>query len=176
MIMVLFVGIKRHYTRVEGLLDVSPDQIRPRPMNHTVVVLVGRVHRGTIEALRYAKSMRPNHLTAVHITEQDAELSDFQKRWDAFGFDIALEIVPSPYRELTPAVERYLDELDQRWHDDTVTIVIPEFVTGRLLSPTQLLHNQSAAALKLALLYRKATVVTSVPYHLEGHEPDDGHV
>jgi amino acid transporter len=176
MIIVLFVGIKRHYTRVEGLLDVSPEQVRSRSMNHTVVVLVGRVHRGTIEALRYAKSMRPNHLTAVHITEQDADLSDFQKRWEAFGFDISLEFVPSPYRELTPAVERYLDELDQRWHDDTVTIVIPEFVTGRLLSPTQLLHNQSAAALKLALLYRKGTVVTSVPYHLEGQEADNGHV
>ena len=64
---------------------------------------------------------------------------------------------------MTAAVERYLDDLDERWDDDTVTIVIPEFVTGRLLSPTQLLHNQSAAARKLALLFRKGTVVTSVP-------------
>ena len=45
--------------------------------------------------------------------------------------------------------------------------VIPEFVTGRLFSPTQLLHNQSAAALKLALLFRKNTVVTSVPWHVD---------
>ena len=49
----------------------------------------------------------------------------------------------------------------------SVTVVIPEFVAGRLLSPTQLLHNQSAAAIKLALLYRRNTIVTSVPYHVE---------
>ncbi|MGH9229415.1 MAG: APC family permease [Acidimicrobiales bacterium] len=175
LIITLFVSIKRHYTRVEGMLHVSPDQIRPRRMNHTVVVLVGRIHRGTIEALDYAKSMRPNHLAAVHITDQDAELAEFDKQWAAFRFDIPLEIVASPYRELTPAVERYLDELDQRWDNDTITIVIPEFITGRLISPTQLLHNQSAAALKLALLYRKGTVVTSVPYHIENDKSDDGH-
>lgn len=63
---------------------------------------------------------------------------------------------------------RYLDELDVRWDNDTITVVIPEFIAGRrLFSPAQLLHNQSAAALKLALLFRKGTVVTSVPYHVD---------
>ena len=72
----------------------------------------------------------------------------------------------------------FLGQLSLRrspWDDDTVTIVIPEFVSGRLFSPTQLLHNQSAAALKLALLYRKDTVVTSVPYHVDQMTPHDGH-
>ena len=174
-IIALFVSIKRHYTRIERILAVAPHQVRPRRRNHTVVVLVGRVHRGTIEAIDYARSLRPNHLTAVHVTgsvEDDA--GAIERDWAAFGFDIPLEIVPSPFRELTPAVERFLDELDDRWSDDTITIVIPEFVTGRLLSPTQLLHNQSAAALKLALLFRKGTVVTSVPYHISNHKPADG--
>ncbi|MGQ0520905.1 MAG: APC family permease [Actinomycetota bacterium] len=171
-IIVLFVSIKRHYTRVRGILAVSPDEVRPRVVNHTVVVLVGRVHRGTIKALEYARSLRPNHLAAVHVLDGDGEMEEIERQWKDFRFDIPLEVVPSPYRELTPAVERYLDELDERWNDDTVTIVIPEFVTGRLLSPTQLLHNQSAAALKLALLFRKDTVVTSVPYHLEDPGPE----
>jgi amino acid transporter len=171
-IIVLFVSIKRHYTRVRGILAVSPDEVRPRVVNHTVVVLVGRVHRGTIKALEYARSLRPNHLAAVHVLDEDGEMDEIERQWKDFRFDIPLEVIPSPYRELTPAVERYLDELEERWNDDTVTIVIPEFVTGRLLSPTQLLHNQSAAALKLALLFRKDTVVTSVPYHLEDPGPE----
>ncbi len=171
-IIVLFVSIKRHYTRVRGILAVSPDEVRPRVVNHTVVVLVGRVHRGTIKALEYARSLRPNHLAAVHVLDEDGEMDEIEQQWKDFRFDIPLEVIPSPYRELTPAVERYLDELQERWNDDTVTIVIPEFVTGRLLSPTQLLHNQSAAALKLALLFRKDTVVTSVPYHLEDPGPE----
>ena len=174
LIIALFVSIKRHYTRIEAILAVEPGPVRPRSMNHTVVVLVGRVHRGTIEALEYARSLRPNHLTAVHVSAQDGDVAAIERDWGAFQFDIPLEIVPSPYRELTPAVERYLDDLDERWQGDTITIVIPEFVTGRLLSPTQLLHNQSAAALKLALLFRKGTVVTSVPYHIENSSLKDG--
>jgi len=78
-----------------------------------------------------------------------------------------LETVNSPYRELVDVVMHYLDELDERWDNDTITVVIPEFVVGGLFSPSQLLHNQSAAALKLALLFRKDTVVTSVPYHVD---------
>jgi len=169
-IILLFMSIKRHYSRVEGILTVSPDQVQPEAVNHTVVVLVGRVHRGTIKALRYAQSLRPNHLAAVHVLNSEGDLEEIQEHWDAFRFDIPLELVPSPYRELTPAIEKYLDDLKDRWSDDTTTIIIPEFVTGRFLSPTQLLHNQSATALKLALLFRKDTIVTSVPYHINDPE------
>ena len=166
-IIALFRSIKRHYARVERTLAVTPAEIRPRPVNHTVVVLVGRVHRGVVEALQYAKSLRPDHLAAVHVYDEEGEREAMEAQWAAFGFDIPLEIVHSPYRELTPAVERYLDDLEERRPLGTITIVIPEFVTGRLLSPTQLLHNQSGAALKLALLFRRHTVVTSVPYHVD---------
>ena len=172
-IIALFVAIRRHYARLERTLVVSPADVRPKAANHTVVVLVSRVHRGVVNALHYARSLRPNHLVAVHVSADDADREEMEAQWADFGFDMPLEIVHSPYRELTPAVERYLDELDARWHDDTVTVVIPEFVAGRLFSPTQLLHNQSAAALKLALLFRRNTVVTSVPWHVDV-EPDDG--
>ena len=47
---------------------------------------------------------------------------------------------------------------------DIITVVIPEFVTS---VGTQWLHNQSALQLKLALLYRPHTVVTSVPIHID---------
>jgi hypothetical protein len=74
--------------------------------------------------------------------------------------------VHSPYRELVEPVDAYLNELDQRWADDTITVVIPEFVMGKIYDPRNLLHNQSALALKAALLAREHTVVTSVPYHV----------
>jgi hypothetical protein len=96
-----------------------------------------------------------------------------EQQWADFGFDVPLEVINSPYRELPPAVEAYLDDLDERWHDDTITVIIPEFVAGRLFSPTQLLHNQSAGALKVALLFRENTIVTSVPYHVNSEVPAD---
>ena len=42
-------------------------------MNHTVVVLVGGVHRGVLEALAYAQSLRPNHLLAVTVVSDEEE-------------------------------------------------------------------------------------------------------
>ncbi|MDQ3896909.1 MAG: APC family permease [Actinomycetota bacterium] len=166
-IIALFVSIKRHYTRIRKTLAISPDEVRPQRDNHTVVVLVGGIHRGVVRALQYARSLRPTHLAALSVTYDDNGGQAMEQQWKEFGFDITLEIVHSPYRELVDVVMHYLDELDQRWDNETITVVIPEFVVGGLFSPAQLLHNQSAAALKLALLFRKDTVVTSVPYHVE---------
>jgi amino acid transporter len=170
MIIAVFRSIHGHYQRVERELAISPAAVQPRAQRHKVVVLVGRVHRGTVAAIEYARSIRPDHLTALYVAYEETDHDAMVEDWAEFGFDVPLEIVASPYRELPPAVERFLDELDARWPDETTTVVIPEFVPGRPYAPTQLLHNQSALALKLALLYRPGTVVTSVPYHLGSGE------
>ena len=166
-IILLFTAIKRHYTRVATALEISPAEVRPQPFNHTVVVLVGRVHRGVIQALAYARSLRPQHLVALYISHEDDDREEIQRQWREFGINVDLEIVHSKYRELTTPVIEYLEELDQRWNNDTVTVVVPEFVVGRWYE--QLLHNQSALMLKARLLFREGTVVTSVPYHVEGY-------
>ena len=165
-IIVIFRAIRRHYDEVEASLAITPEDVKPVPHRHKVVVLVGRVHRGTVLAIQYAKSLRPDHLTALYVAYEDADHTAMTADWQRFGFDVPLEIIESQYRELPPAVERFLDDLDDRWPDATTTVVIPEFVPGSPYAPSQLLHNQSALALKLALLYRPGTVVTSVPYHL----------
>ncbi|HYZ98290.1 MAG TPA: APC family permease [Acidimicrobiales bacterium] len=172
LIIAVFLAIRRHYRRVERALAVRPEEVRPEPQRHKVVVLVGRVHRGTLAAVRYARSMRPDHLTALYVAYEDTDHDRMLDDWKVFGLDVPLEVIESPYRELPPAVERFLDELDERWPGETTTVVIPEFVPGSLYTPTQLLHNQSALALKLALLYRPSTVVTSVPYHLDADRGD----
>jgi amino acid transporter len=162
----IFVSIRRHYDNLGREISITPAEVRPEALNHTVVVLVGRVHKGVIKAINYSRSLRPNHLFAVYVAFEDADREEMERQWEAFGFDIPLEIVFSPYRDLVEPVERYLDELDARWHNDTVTVVIPEFVLGRLFDPRNLLHGQTALALKAALLNREGVVVTSVPYHV----------
>jgi amino acid transporter len=170
----ILLAIKSHYDSVGKALEISPAEVRPEPFNHTVVVLVGRVHRGVLKALGYAKSLRPDHLAAVYVSYEDEDREAIQQQWEAYRIDVPLEIVHSPYRDLVEPVERYLDELDERWHDDTITVVIPEFVMGKLYDFRNLLHNQSAFALKAALLDRPGTVVTSVPYHVHQREPRPG--
>jgi len=164
LIIALFKGIKRHYSRVADALRVTPGY-RPPRMNHTVVVLVGRVHKGVLQALAYAKSINPQHLVAVSVVSDEEEQERIEKSWAEFGIEVPLEIVYSPYRELSRPTMRFLDELDERWPNDIITVLIPEFVVSHWWE--HILHNQSALLLKGRLLFRKATVVTSVPYHVD---------
>ena len=168
--MLLFLQIKKHYTRVSTALAVTPEMVRKTPMNHTVVVLVGRIHLGVLRALDYSKSLRPNHLVAVTVAADDAEVERMQAQWREFGLEIPLEIVYSPYRELTRPIKTYIEDLDNRWDNDTVTVVIPEFVVNHWYQHA--LHNQTALRLKGSLLFREGIVVTSVPYLVSGREAE----
>jgi amino acid transporter len=164
LIVLMFKAIKRHYSTVARALSVEPG-FKPRRMNHTVVVLVSGVHRGVLEAIAYARSLAPSHLIAVHVSSDEEDQERIEKRWEEFGIDVPLEIVYSPYRELTRPVLRYIDELDARYENDIITVLLPEFVVSHWWG--NLLHNQSALLLKGRLLFRKGTVVTSLPYHLD---------
>ncbi|MGH9282222.1 MAG: APC family permease, partial [Acidimicrobiales bacterium] len=104
-IICLFLAIRRHYDKMSAALEIRPEDVRPEVFNHTVVVLVGRVHKGVIKALHYAKSMRPNHLTAVYMASEEEEAAEMQRQWEQFHLDVPLEIVPSPYRDLVQSVE-----------------------------------------------------------------------
>jgi hypothetical protein len=167
LVIVLFKAIARHYRTVSNALEVTPDDVPPPPQWHTFVVLVGRVHKGVVAAVQHARSLRPDHIVALHIADDDTDHREVEREWERFGFDVPLEIVDSPYRELVEPVERYLDELDARWDSDRITVVIPEFVVG-VRSVTNVLHGQNGLSLKLALLDRPNTAVLSVPFQLGG--------
>jgi amino acid transporter len=165
MIIFLFSAVRRHYDRVSAALAFDPSQARPQPINHTVIVLVGRIHVGVLKALAYARSLRPQHLVALYVTYEEDDQEEMERQWREFNIDVPLEIKYSRYRELVAPVVEYIDEVDSRWGDDTVTVVIPEFVVGRWWE--NILHNQSALFLRGRLLFRTGTVVTSVPYHID---------
>ena len=165
-IVFLLVGIRRHYQRVAALLHV-PEGYRPLPHTHTVVVLVGTIHQGVLAALTYASSLAPDRLIALSVVTSPEESEAIADQWQRHHLeDIELERRYSPYRELSQPVLKYLDELDAAYENDIITVVVPEFVLGRWWE--QFLHNQSALMLKGRLLFRRNTVVTSVPFHLTG--------
>jgi amino acid transporter len=164
LIVLFFKSIKNHYDRVESALDVGSGYRQPRH-THTIVVLVGRVHRATLAALAYSKSLAPDRLVAMSVVTGPEEAEEIQKQWVEHNIDIPLEIKLSPYRDLTGSVVEFIDELDRAYENDIVTVILPEFVLTKWWE--QLLHNQSALMLKGRLLFRRNTVVVSVPYHIE---------
>ena len=154
-----FRAIARHYRQVREAVRVDTT-FMPARKTHLVVVLVGSVNRGVIEAVQYARSLAPERLIAVSVVTNAEEQQAIADAWDEHQMPVPLHTLASPYRELTRPVLEYLDELDAENPDDVITVVIPEFVTDW---KQQWLHNQSALALKVRLLYRPNTVVTSVP-------------
>ncbi len=162
-LVLLFRGINKHYRSLADDLRITPEEVKAISVNHTVIVLVGSVHRGVLQALSYARSLRPEHLIALHVVSNEEEQERIERQWASFGIEDPLEVLYSPYRELSGPVLRYIDQIDARWENDTVTVVIPEFVVRRWWE--HLLHNQTALFLKARLLFRKGTVVTSIPYH-----------
>jgi amino acid transporter len=167
LVVMLFKGIHRHYERLSRELH-APLDLRPRRLNHTVVVLVGGIHKGVLQALAYARSLNPNHLLAVNVVSSEEEQERMEREWAEYRIDVPLEILYSPYRELAAPIQRFLDDLDARWDNDIITVVVPEFVVSHWWE--HVLHNQSALFLKGRLLFRRNTVVTSIPYHLGGRE------
>lgn len=167
-IVVAFKGVKRHYNRVARSLRVPAEFRAPETVpRHGVVVLVGGVNQSSLGAIRYARSVGSEDVVAVTVAIDEDEAARVRDAWQRFGVSIPLEIIESPFRDLTHTVVDYLDELDRRWNHDYLTVVIPEFVLPHWWQGV--FHNQSALALKLALKYRRDTVVVNVPFLL----PDD---
>jgi amino acid transporter len=165
----IFRTIRGHYRSIEIALS-APAVLPALPAHHTFVVLVSKVHTGVLEAVQYARSLRPDHLVALHIAVDPDSHAPVRDEWERFGLDVPLDIIDSPYRELVQPVERYLDQLDDRWPHQRITVVIPEFVMG-LRNVANILHGQQGLSLKLALLDRPNTAVLSVPFNVAAPDP-----
>ncbi len=166
-VVIAFKGVSRHYKGVASQLYVAPGPEAP-PLRHGMVVLIGGLSRSSLMALRYARSARSDDLVAVTVAIDEDHADTIRAQWAEYGITVDLEILDSPYRDLTGAVLVYLDEIEERWGHDYLTVVLPEAVVPHWWQG--IFHNQSALALKLKLLARPDTVVTSVPYHLDGSD------
>lgn len=163
-LVLLFRGVYRHYSRVASQLAVV--KLEPlRPIKHTVIVPISGLHKGVIHALEYARSLNPADLTAVYVDIDEVATIRLRKAWDDWGVDVPLVVLDSPYRSLAGPLMRYIREIDMKWDDDVLTVVVPEFVPARWWQ--HLLHNQSSLLLKGALLFKRGIIVTNIPYHLE---------
>lgn len=161
--MAIFLAINRHYVRVRSFLKIEEGYSAPR-RTHTVVVLVGSVNKGVLQAVKYAESLRPDKILAISVVGSQEDKEKLDADWAKYNMTVELEMLSDDFRNLTDTILTRINQLDDEFSDDIITVVIPEFVTALR---SQWLHNQSALAIKARLLYRKNTVVTSVPIVIE---------
>ena len=167
----LFYEIHRHYIRVSAILAGSrTEDIYHRKQR--VVVLVSGIHRGVIEALQYAKAIGGRgEVEALSVDFPDEHghesraMEKLKADWHKYSEGIPLRTVESPFRKIVEPVVEELDRIRRNEPEYTITVILPEFVTGHWWE--HVLHNQTALRLKAVLMNKPKVVVISVPYHLE---------
>ena len=160
-----FMAIHQHYETVRNQLSLKGYGSMPEVVRHRVILLVSGVHRGTLEGLRYARTLS-NDVTAVHVSINDQETEKIVKRWEEWGDGTRLVIVESPYRLFLDPVLEYISRLeDQLDADEVITVVVPQFIPVRKWS--RFLHSRTADTLRKALLNRDKIVVTELSYQVK---------
>jgi hypothetical protein len=171
LLVVLFFRIHRHYDVLRERLSLQDYGAPPRIGRHRVIVPVSSVHRGTLAALRYARSLSDD-LTAVHVSNDAEGAEELRRQWARWGDGVRLVVLDSPYRMLLEPLLDYVETIAaQRQRHETITIVVPQFIPRRPWH--NLLHAQTAGFLRLALLFKPGIVITSVPYQLGASMPEE---
>lgn len=162
----LFIKVHKHYNDVRDQLVLTSEGYKetmvPALGRHIVVIPVASPTQAVARAMRYAKMIRPYKIYAVHVCTDVARGEKVKKLWEDLEPSVQLVMIPSPYRQLTDPLIRFLYRLRRRvGPQDAITVLIPEFEPKKLWH--RLLHNQSGSILRLRILNYLDVVVSTVP-------------
>jgi hypothetical protein len=162
LLVLAFRAIGRHYQYVASRLSLerAPEVV---PKKNLTILLVGGMHRGTLEALEYLHAF-PAPVRAVHIEAGGEAEPRIKRLWSEWEPNLPLVVLPSPYRNLYEPLVEYIERAQREEGFDSVTVVLPEFVVANWWQ--SLLHNQSALLLQLMLRRVPGVSVVNMRYRL----------
>ncbi|MFN2451005.1 MAG: APC family permease [Candidatus Dormibacteria bacterium] len=164
-LVMIFRAVHSHYTDAGGHLATEIGT-SPSALNPVCIVPLTDLNPLSMQSLAMARTISDN-VIAVHVCDDEHHIGVLRAKWQEWGNYVPLEIIESPYRSLIRPLLAYINAIDRQRDDDTIVIVLPELVATRWWH--NLLHNQTALRLKAAFLFRKGTVLVSVPYHLHSN-------
>jgi amino acid transporter len=144
-ILVFFLmRLNRQYRAEASVLETS--QVDPpdldRHAHHRVFIFVDSVDLAEIEAMRYAKRLQTDDMTAVHFVLDAPRAARLQERWEHFGHVTPLRLVECADRNLTRAAQELICQVREEHPDTTVTVLLPRREYSPLVS--RLLHDRTA--------------------------------
>ena len=160
-----FWGIHMHYRGLAKHLSLDNYGSQPYLARNRVIIPIAGVHRGTLEALRYAKTLSDD-VTAVHISIDTNQAEKVREKWEVWGEGIRLLILESPYRLMVEPLLDYITEIHRQLNpNETITIVVPQFIPKHRWN--YLLHTRTADTLRRILLNWPEVVIIEVPYQVD---------
>ncbi|MGI8451004.1 MAG: APC family permease, partial [Streptosporangiaceae bacterium] len=162
------IRLNREYGMEAQVLERISD--RPKPpqapnyTRRTVFVFVDSFDLATIAALRYARSLRPTTLRAVHFVIDTAQADALREEWTRAGMDVVLDFIDCADRRLTRAAAE-LASAEAAQPGVQVTVVLPRRSYSPLIG--RLLHDRTADKIAAVVSRIPHAAATIVPFDVQ---------
>ena len=167
LVVILMLKFNNQYAREQEALAVKQHQERATSIaRHDVTVLVDNVDIATVGAIRYARSLKPRNLAAVHFVIDDRRADEIQKAWAASDAldDVTLELIDCPDRRLANSALDYAIRMTEK-PDVELTLLLPRRAYSGFLG--RLLHDQTAEEIAAPISQLPRVVATIVPFDVD---------
>jgi amino acid transporter len=158
------IRMNREYSAEAEVLE-SVGGTQPTPQAHytrrTVFVFVDHFDLATLAGLRYARSLRPTSIRAVHFVIDSVRADRLREKWTRADRGVALDFIDCPDRRLAKAAY----ELVEREVEDPgthVQVILPRRTYSPLLG--RLLHDRTADKIAAVVSRLPRSAATIVPY------------
>jgi hypothetical protein len=155
------------YADETEVLDTLSEHQPPPPPHYsrrTVFVFVDSFDLATLAALRYARSLRPTTIRAVHFVIDNVQADKLREKWIRADRGVPLDFIDVSDRRLTRAAAE-LVEREAAEPETHVTVVLPRRSYSALLG--RLLHDRTADKIAAVVSRIPRSAATIVPYDVE---------
>jgi amino acid transporter len=161
------IRMNREYAAETGVLETITENQPPPPPHYnrrTILVFVDGFDLATLAALRYARSMRPTSIRAVHFVIDSVRADKLREKWTRADRGVPLDFVDVSDRRLLRAAAELVERevADPGTH---VTVVLPRRSYSALLG--RLLHDRTADKIAAVVSRIPRSAATIVPYDVE---------
>ena len=167
------IRLNREYSLESQVLERIGE--RPRPpapptySRRTVYVLVDSFDLATVAALRYARSLRPTMLRAVHFVIDSQQADQLREEWSRTDRGVVLDFIDCPDRRVARAAAE-LASAEAEQPGTHVTIVLPRRSYSPLLG--RLLHDRTADKIAGVVSRIPHVAATIVPFDVRSRLED----
>ena len=168
------IRLNRQYGKEAAILEDLGDELQPHTPNYSrrvVLLLVDNYDLATIAAIRYAKSLHPSVLRAIHFSLDSARADKLRQQWLNAGIKIPLDLADCPDRRLSHAAAE-LAAAEAAPAGTHVTVILPRrsysALAGRLLHD----HTADRIARRVSRVHGASAMI--IPFDVQ-HKVDTLH-
>ena len=166
-LVVAFLRLHGRYRAEQNALVIRKKDERATSISrHDVTVLVDSVDLATVGTVRYARSLNPQSINAVHFVLDDRKAEEIKTAWMSNHAldDIPIEFIDCPDRRLANAALDYSIRSTEK-PDSELTLLLPRRAYKGFLG--RLLHDQTAEEIARPISQLPRVVATIVPFDID---------